>query len=120
MTQLIAHLIALDDWFALDPCAPYRPTSLQHEGFIHFSMPSQVARSANLHFHSHTSLILVWFDTAALKQSLIMEATTTTTPFPHVYAPLHLSDAVRIELFERLADAAFTYPPDGVVQGSIR
>lgn len=116
MTQLIAHLIALEDWFALDPSVPYQPASLQLEGFIHFSLPSQIARSANLHFKSHTSLMLVWFDTGALKESLVMEATTTVEPFPHVYAPLNLGDAVRVELLERITDAPFTYSLDGVAQ----
>lgn len=110
--DLIAHLIALEEWFALDPDVPYRPASLVREGFVHCSLPAQVARSANVHFASHEALILVWFEAARLEQ-LVMEATSTVEPFPHVYAPLDLGDAHHIELLERSAGEPFRYGVEG-------
>jgi uncharacterized protein (DUF952 family) len=64
------------------------------DGFIHFSLPSQVAETARKHFSGQTGLFLVAVDADALGEALRWERSRNDELFPHLYGELDLG-AVR-------------------------
>ncbi len=67
------------------------------DGFIHFSTPSQAAETAAKHFAGEQGLMLVAAESDDLGEALKWEASRGGALFPHLYAPLHLGDLVRVE-----------------------
>jgi uncharacterized protein (DUF952 family) len=102
----IVHLCGRADWQAAQERGEYRAASLEREGFIHFSMPVQVARTANRFFHGRRDLVLLLIDPDRLRAELRYEPADNDL-FPHLYGPLNL-DAV-VEARDFLPDEAGTF-----------
>jgi uncharacterized protein (DUF952 family) len=60
------------------------------DGFIHFSLPSQVAETAKKHFFGQTGLFLIAVDADALGEALRWEPSRNDELFPHLYGELDL------------------------------
>jgi uncharacterized protein (DUF952 family) len=60
------------------------------DGFIHFSLPSQVAETAKRHFFGQTGLFLIAVDADALGEALRWETSRNDELFPHLYGELDL------------------------------
>jgi uncharacterized protein (DUF952 family) len=60
------------------------------DGFIHFSLPSQVAETARKHFFGQTGLFLIEVDAGALGDALRWEPSRNDELFPHLYGELDL------------------------------
>ena len=60
------------------------------DGFIHFSLPSQVAETARKHFFGQTGLFLIAVDADALGEALRWEPSRNDELFPHLYGELDL------------------------------
>jgi uncharacterized protein (DUF952 family) len=60
------------------------------DGFIHFSLPSQVAETARKHFFGQTGLFLIAVDADALGDALRWERSRNDENFPHLYGELDL------------------------------
>ena len=60
------------------------------DGFIHFSLPSQVAETAKRHFFGQTGLFLIAVDADALGDALRWEVSRNDEKFPHLYGELDL------------------------------
>jgi uncharacterized protein (DUF952 family) len=60
------------------------------DGFIHFSLPSQVAGTAKKHFFGQTGLFLIAVDADALGEALRWEPSRNDELFPHLYGELDL------------------------------
>jgi len=60
------------------------------DGFIHFSLPSQVAGTAKKHFFGQTGLFLIEVDADALGDALRWERSRNDELFPHLYGELDL------------------------------
>jgi uncharacterized protein (DUF952 family) len=60
------------------------------DGFIHFSLPSQVAETAKRHFFGQTGLFLIAVDADALGDALRWELSRDDELFPHLYGELDL------------------------------
>jgi len=60
------------------------------DGFIHFSLPSQVAETARKHFAGQTGLFLIAVDADALGEALRWERSRNDELFPHLYGELDL------------------------------
>jgi uncharacterized protein (DUF952 family) len=58
------------------------------DGFIHFSLASQLAETARKHFAGQTGLLLVEVDADALGAALRFEASRNDELFPHLYGEL--------------------------------
>lgn len=63
-----------------------------NDGFIHFSTAAQAAETAAKHFAGEADLVLAVFDANALGDALKWEVSRDGALFPHLYAPLRLSD----------------------------
>ena len=60
------------------------------DGFIHFSLPSQVAETARKHFFGQTGLFLIAVDADGLGDALRWEPSRHEELFPHLYGELDL------------------------------
>jgi uncharacterized protein (DUF952 family) len=61
------------------------------DGFIHFSLPAQVAGTARKHFVGQTGLFLVAVDADMLGDALRWEPSRNDELFPHLYGELDLA-----------------------------
>ena len=60
------------------------------DGFIHFSLASQVTQTAKKHFFGQTGLFLIEVDADALGDALRWEPSRNDELFPHLYGELDL------------------------------
>ena len=60
------------------------------DGFIHFSVASQVAETARKHYSGQTGLFLIAVDADALGDALRWERSRNDELFPHLYGDLDL------------------------------
>ncbi len=60
------------------------------DGFIHFSLASQVAETARKHFFGQTGLFLIEVDADVLDGALRWERSRNGELFPHLYGELDL------------------------------
>lgn len=60
------------------------------DGFIHFSLATQVADTARKHFFGQTGLFLIEVDADALDGALRWERSRNDELFPHLYGELDL------------------------------
>src|SRR5450755_2802638 len=60
------------------------------DGFIHFSLPAQVAETAKRHYFGQTGLFLIAVDADALGDELRWEPSRNDELFPHLYGELDL------------------------------
>ena len=61
------------------------------DGFIHFSDKSQIKDTLNKYFSKKDGLILLKIETVNL-DNLVWEQASDGNMFPHLYAPLNISD----------------------------
>ena len=60
----------------------------RRDGFIHLSLPHQIAGTLAKHFKDQVDLMLIEFDTEMLGGDLRWERSRGGDLFPHLYAPL--------------------------------
>jgi uncharacterized protein (DUF952 family) len=89
---LILHITKRSDWEQARAAGVYEPSSLAHEGFIHFSDSDQVAGVAKAFYAGVDDLVLLHVSTERLTAPLKYEAADGDS-FPHLYGALNL-DAV--------------------------
>jgi uncharacterized protein (DUF952 family) len=95
MAERIFHSVLAREWRATPAGAPWRPASLDSEGFVHLSFESQLARTLELHFPPEEELYLLELDPAQLEPDLRLEASRGGALFPHLYRALELTDTLR-------------------------
>jgi uncharacterized protein (DUF952 family) len=64
------------------------------DGYVHFSTAAQAEETAARHFAGETGLVLLALDATALGPPLRWEPSRGGALFPHLYAPLRLSDVL--------------------------
>ena len=67
------------------------------DGYIHFSTAAQVAGTLAKHFAGQHDLLLVTVDADALGPDLRWEVSRGGALFPHLYAPLPVAAALRVD-----------------------
>ncbi len=104
MSHRIVHIATRADWQRAQAAGQYRTSSLDREGYIHFSTPWQVPRVAALRFAGRDDLVALVVDPERLDVPLRYEnCEGGIEPFPHVYGPVPL--AAVTEHFPLLWDA---------------
>jgi uncharacterized protein (DUF952 family) len=83
------------------------------DGFIHFSAPEQVARTAAKHFAGCHDLLLIAVETEALGDALVWEPSRGGALFPHLYGELPMSAVRRVEQFDPANPPAAPTPAPG-------
>jgi uncharacterized protein (DUF952 family) len=80
------------------------------DGYIHFSIASQVAETARKHFFGQTGLFLIAADADALGEALRWEPSRNDELFPHLYGELDLGAVTAILDLRARADGSHDVP----------
>jgi len=80
------------------------------DGFIHFSLPSQVAETARKHFFGQTGLFLIEVDADALGDALRWESSRDDELFPHLYGELDLGAITNVLDMHARSDGSHDIP----------
>ncbi|MDB4977118.1 MAG: hypothetical protein JWN48_5459 [Myxococcaceae bacterium] len=96
-SALVYKIAPRDEWEAAVSEGVYRGSrDDQRDGFIHFSLKSQVGKTLLRHFAGQHDLLLISFDPDALGEALRYESARDGQLFPHLYGPLDPSLALEI------------------------
>ena len=94
----VYKIVSADAWKAAEQPGVFAGSEVDaRDGFIHLSTPSQVRRTAELHFKGQDDLVLVVVDTARLGAALRFEPARSSDLFPHLYGPLPLSSVLSVQ-----------------------
>ena len=80
------------------------------DGFIHFSLPSQLAETARKHFFGQTGLFLIEVDADALGDALRWESSRDDELFPHLYGELDLGAVTNVLDMHARSDGSHDIP----------
>ena len=80
------------------------------DGFIHFSLPSQLAETARRHFLGQTGLFLIEVDADALGDALRWERSRHDELFPHLYGDLDLGAVTAVLDIHARSDGSHDLP----------
>lgn len=110
--NVILHLTTLEAWRAAQQTGEYRAPTLETEGFIHCSLPEQIARVANAWFAGQSGLVLLVLDRARIRPEVRFEpgADKADELFPHVYGPINLDAVMRVMDYRPASDGRFPQP----------
>jgi uncharacterized protein (DUF952 family) len=84
----IVHICRAGAWEKARIEGHYQPPSLTTDGFIHFSLPTQVLATANRFYAGERDLLLLWVPVGAVGLDLRWEPADGEV-FPHLYRALH-------------------------------
>jgi uncharacterized protein (DUF952 family) len=106
VTRLILHITTAPEWAAAQTAGEYRAPSLDSEGFIHCSLPTQVTHVADWFYRDVPDLALLCIDPDVLTSELRWEpsADSFAGEFPHVYGPIALAAVVEVMPWQRGPD----------------
>ena len=80
------------------------------DGFIHFSIASQVAETARKHFQGQAGLFLIEVDADALGEALRFEPSRNGELFPHLYGELDLGAVIGVHDMQARSDGTHVIP----------
>jgi uncharacterized protein (DUF952 family) len=105
----LLHLTTASAWELAQQIGEYHAPSLEHEGFIHCSLPEQIADVANAWFAGQNGLVLLVLDLTRLRPEVRFEAGTDRPDmlFPHVYGPINLDAVIRVLEYRPGPDGRF-------------
>lgn len=110
MTEPLFHIVAGPAWQAAVEAGRYEPDSLGEQGFVHFSYRGQVARTANLIYGHRSDLVVVEFDPDLIGAPVVDEDLYDAgQEFPHVYAPIPVTAAIKVHPLNRDATGSFVF-----------
>ena len=109
--MLIYKILTAGQWAELERAGKTAgaPVDLA-DGFMHFSTGGQVAETATRHFAGQAGLMLLAVEAARLGNALKWEPSRGGALFPHLYAPLRLSDLVWAKPLPQGPDGAHAFP----------
>lgn len=116
--MIITHIIERERWERAKLAGTYHAESLDSEGFIHFSKPEQVEKTANRFYHGKNDLVLLIVDTDKLKAEIKHEPpshpTSEDETFPHLYAELNTDAVIRVIDLPMQPDGSFSFDPSAI------
>ena len=91
--MLIYKILRADEWSALQLHGETAGAPIDlADGFVHFSTADQAVETAAKHFQGAENLWLLAVDTDQLGDALKWEISRGDALFPHLYAPLRMTD----------------------------
>lgn len=104
---MIFHLAVRRQW---ESQTPYRPSSLEEEGFVHCSTATQLVVVANDLYAGREDLLLLTIDPDELSAPVVYEdCYETGQRFPHVYGPIDPEAVVSVTPFVPDQTGTFTW-----------
>ncbi|KAB8319298.1 DUF952 domain-containing protein [Tolypothrix campylonemoides VB511288] len=106
----ILHITQQQQWEQAKLVKTYRGDTLDSEGFIHCSTPTQIIKVANTFFHNQKELVLLYIDSNKVKPEIRYEGVEDNELFPHIYGALNIDAVFKIIDFEHGEDGFFELP----------
>ncbi|MEC4812002.1 MAG: DUF952 domain-containing protein [Scytonema sp. PMC 1069.18] len=106
--NIILHITQRKQWEKANIEGVYRGDTLDSEGFIHCSTPTQVIRVANTLFHNQQGLVLLYIDSNQVQPEIRYEGVEGDEKFPHIYGALNIDAVVKVIDFEPDEDGLFS------------
>jgi uncharacterized protein (DUF952 family) len=109
--RMIYKICSASAWREAERQGVYRGSADDvRDGFIHFSLPSQVAETARKHFFGRTGLFLIAVDADRLGDALRWEPSRNEELFPHLYGELDLGAVVAVRDLHARSDGYHDIP----------
>jgi len=116
LSGVLLHITTLSDWSAGASTGTYGEKKLAEDGFLHLSVPAQVAGPANALFAGHLDPWLLVVDESRLPIPVRWEAGDPPADdgarFPHLYAPLPAAAVVAAVPYAHGPDGTFGRPEE--------
>lgn len=104
----LLHITTQADWERAERAGAYRIDSLDTEGFIHCSLPEQVAAVAERYYAGRNDLILLWIDDDLVEPEIRYEG--DPEQYPHIYGPLNPNAVLRVTSYLPDQGGTFSTP----------
>ncbi|MBD0262542.1 MAG: DUF952 domain-containing protein [Tolypothrix sp. Co-bin9] len=111
---IILHITRREEWEKAKVAGLYRGDTLDLEGFIHCSTPTQVIKVANFRFRNQRDLVVLCIDSQKVEADIRYEAAEEGELFPHVYGALNVDAVLKVVELAPGEDGFFELP-QGVV-----
>jgi uncharacterized protein (DUF952 family) len=108
--ERLFHLVQPKGWAEADRDAPWAPSSLASEGFVHLSFPHQLLGTLDAHFDGTDELWLFEVDPESVADDLVLEASRGGALFPHLYRALGREEVLGHWRLTRALDGAWSLP----------
>ncbi|MBW4634525.1 MAG: DUF952 domain-containing protein [Iphinoe sp. HA4291-MV1] len=108
----ILHITQQEQWKQAKLVGTYRGDTLDSEGFIHCSTPTQVIKVANYLFPNQKGLVLLCIDSKKVQPEIRYEGIEGGELFPHIYGALNIDAVFKVINFEPGEDGLFTLPEE--------
>ena len=107
---LILHIVARKDWEFANHVGIYKSESLEKQGFIHCSYPSQLEKVADANYLGRKDLLLLCIESNRVRAD-IREESAGDESYPHVFGPLNLDSVTKVVEFKPDKSGKFKLPP---------
>lgn len=114
--KTILHITTPEAWDAAGRTGAYTAPSLDTEGFIHCSLPEQVAAVANAIYARREDLVLLWIDAGRVAPAIRYEGTPDA--YPHIYGPLNIDAVLEVTPWQPGEDGRFRTPSCDTATGT--
>lgn len=111
---MLAHITTQADWASAQLTGHYLHDSLNTQGFIHCSLPTeeQLIAVGNAVFRGQPQLLVLLIDPGRLTSAVVYEEFGPGSPlFPHVYGPINLNAVAEVVPFVPEPDGTFRLSP---------
>ncbi|MEH1835546.1 MAG: DUF952 domain-containing protein [Nostoc sp.] len=110
--KTILHIIKRQQWKEAKIIGRYRADSLDSEGFIHCSKPTQILKVAKRFFDNQKELVLLFIDSDQVQAEIRYEPAEIGELFPHIYGELNIDAVYQVIDFEAGEDGLFELPQE--------
>jgi len=108
---MLLHLLSAEDWAQAQQMGEYCPASLEVEGFIHCSTPTQICATADRYYHAQPDLWVLLIDPTKVSAEIRYENLQGGEEmFPHLCGALNLDAVTLVTPFPPRSDGAFDLP----------
>ncbi len=107
---LILHITTSERWERAKTSGIYKTESLEKQGFIHCSYPSQLVRDANTNYQGKKGLVLLCIESNRVRADVHEEGLGEES-YPNIFGPLNLDSVAKVIVFEPDKQGKFKLPP---------
>ena len=93
---MIYHIVLPDAWASFDT-ELYRARTLETEGFVHCSFADQLEGVIGRYYSDASQIVILGIDTERLMSRVIVEPSTGSELYPHIYGPINRNAIVTVE-----------------------
>jgi uncharacterized protein (DUF952 family) len=96
MSKIFYHITTPEVWASFSDKDYCSAASLETEGFIHCSYPSELEETLALHFKGVEKVLLLEIDPSVLTSKLVVETSRGGLSFPHIYGVIKKSEITQV------------------------